>query len=155
MDKDVKEQPAADYQKLLLSLMEEEPTEAEFCGRKVRIGWLHRHTQLKFSHIMLKEQDQGRRNVKLCACVLVNGVFAWFKPLAYSVLWRWFWYVKDLDDTEVLKVLYVAKKKIQYYQSEFITIFSTGMRDAMTGMTTTRKEAEATRAAQAGERRSP
>lgn len=146
-----KEQPAVDYQKLLMSLMTEKPTEVEFRGKKIKIGWLHRHTQLKFSDIMLNEPDEGKRNVKLCACILTNGVFAWFKPLVYAVLWRWYLYVIDLDDTDVLKVLYVAKKKIQYYQSVFITTFSTGMKDVMTEMTMTKEEAKATRAAQAGE----
>lgn len=145
-----KEQPAVDYQKLLISLMEEKPTEVEFRGKKIKIGWLHRHTQLRFSDIMLNEADEGKRNVKLCACVLTNDVFAWFKPFVYAVLWRWYLYVIDLDATDILKVLYVAKKKIQYYQSVFITTFSTGMKDVMTEMAMTRDEAKATRAAQAG-----
>lgn len=147
---DAKEQPTTDYQKLLLDIMEATPDYVEFRGVKKKIGWLHNHTQLKFSHIVLKEEDPKKRNVKLCACVLSNNVFAWFFPIVYAIRWRWYKYVLDLDDNEVLKVLYTAKKKIQFYQSEFITIFSTEMKNEMMAMMTTKKEVKAIQAGQAG-----
>lgn len=147
---DATRQPGTEYQLLLDSLMDNTPDVVEFRGRKKKIGWLHKRTQRKFTHIMLTEKDTGKRNVKLCACILNNGVFVWFKPLFYAIRWRWYWYVSDLDDFEALKVIDAAKKKIQFYQSELITTLSTGMMDTMMAMT--RREAEATQAAQAGER---
>lgn len=152
---DAKEQPTIDYQQLLLDLMEAKPTETTFRNKKIKIGWLHRHTQLKFSHIALAEKNIGKRNVKLCACVLTNDVFAWFKPIVYALKWRWYWYVLDLDDTDILRVLDTAKKKIQYYQSEFITIYSTEMTNEMMAMSMTKKEAEAIRAGQHGDEPTP
>lgn len=151
---DAKEQPSVDYQKLLLDLMEAGPEEVQFRGKKRKIKWLHKHTQLKFSHIVLKEEDLRKRNVKLCACVLSNDVFAWFFPFVYAIRWRWYRYVLDLDDTDVLRVLYAAKKKIQYYQSEFITIFSTEMKNEMMQMAMTKSEAKAIQAERAGEQHS-
>lgn len=151
---DAKEQPSADYQKMLLDIMEAGPEEVQFRGKKKKIKWLHKHTQLKFSHIVLKEEDLRKRNVKLCACVLSNDVFAWFFPLVYAIRWRWYRYVLDLDDTDVLRVLYAAKKKIQFYQSEFITIFSTEMKNEMMAMAMTKSEAKAIQAGQPGEQHS-
>lgn len=151
---DAKEQPSIDYQKLLLDIMEASPEEVQFRGKKKKIKWLHKHTQLKFSHIVLKEEDMRKRNVKLCACVLSNDVFAWFFPLVYAIRWRWYRYVLDLDDTDVLRVLYAAKKKIQFYQSEFITIFSTEMKNEMMAMAMTKSEAKAIQAGQHGEQHS-
>lgn len=145
---DAKEQPKMEFQQLLDSLIEAEPEEVEFRGKKKKIGWLRRHTQRKFTHIMMKEQDLEKCNVKLCACILSNDVFAWFKPLVYAVRWRWYWYVTDLDDTDVMKVILAAKKKIQLYQSQIITISSTEMKDLMMAMT--RREAQAIQAGQAG-----
>lgn len=150
---DATKQPEIEYQLLLDKLVENTPDVVEFRGKKKKIGWLRRHTQRKFTHITLTEKNVGKRNVKLCACVLTNDVFAWFKPLVYALRWRWYWYVIDLDDFEVLKVVDAAKKKIQYYQSELITTLSTGMRDTMMAMTT--KEARAIQAAQAGEPATP
>lgn len=147
---DATEQPNIDIQRLLLDLMEAKPDEIEFRGRKRKIGWLHRHTQKKFARLVLDEKDEDKLSVKLCACVLSNDVFAWFFPIVYAVRWLWYRYVVDLDDTEVLKVLYAAKKKIQSYQSEFITIFSTEMKNEILAMSTTKKEAEAIQAGQRG-----
>lgn len=147
---DAKEQPTADIQRLLLDVMEAKPEEIQFRGKKKKIGWLHRHTQQKFSRIVLEEEDISKRNVKLCACVLSNNIFAWFFPLVYAVRWHWYRYVIDLDDTDILRVIHAAKKKIQFYQSEFITIFSTEMKDAIMAMSTTKKEAEAIQAGQRG-----
>lgn len=146
---DATKQPEVQYQELLDSLMEATPDEILFRGKKKKIGWLHKHTQRKFTHIVMKEKNQEKRNVKLCACVLTNGVFAWFKPLVYALRWRWYWYVIDLDDIDVLRVLDAAKKKIQYYPSLIITTLSTEMKDVMMAMT--RTEAAVIQAAQVGE----
>ena len=142
------QQPEIPYQELLDSLMEAEPETVKFRGRTHRIDWMHRRTQRMFTHIVLKEKDPEKRNVKLCACVLVNNIFVWFKSIAYNILWRWYWYVKDLDDIEILGVIDAAKKKIQYYPSMMLTTLSTGMKDTM--MMMTKKEASAIQAGQAG-----
>lgn len=147
---DATKQPELEYQRALDSIMEATPDVVQFRGRSRRIGWLHRHTERKFTHIVLTEKDVRKRNVKLCACVLTNGVFAWFKPIVYFFRWRWYWYVADLDDVEVLRVLDASKKKIQYNASLLITILATEMKDVM--MTMTKSEAESTRAARSGER---
>lgn len=146
---DATRQPEIEYQQLLDMIMEAEPEEILFRGKKRKLGWLHRRTQRKFTHITMKEKNPEKRNVKLCACVLTNNVFVWFKPLAYAIRWRWYWYVLDLDDIDVLRVIDAAKKKIQYYPSMIITTLATGMRDTMMAMTGS--EARAIQAAQAGE----
>lgn len=147
---DATKQPDMEYQELLDKLMETTPDVITFCGKKKKIGWLHKHTQRKFTHIIHKEKDIEKRNVKLCACILTNNCFAWFKPIVYAIRWRWYWYVTDLDDLEILKVIDAAKKKIQFYQSQLITTLSTGMMDTMMRMT--KSEVQTIQAAQAGER---
>lgn len=146
---DAKEQPKLEYQQLLDDIMEATPDVVEFRGRKRKIGWLHKRTQRKFSHIMKTEGNIEKRNVKLCACILTNNIFIWFKPIVYALRWRWYWYILDLDDVEVLRVLDASKKKIQFYPSLLITTLSTEMTDVMMAMT--RKEAKAIQAGQAGE----
>lgn len=145
---DATNQPSEQYQALLDSVLEATPTEVLFCGKKTKIGWLRRGTQRKFTHIVVTEKDEWKRDVKLCACVLVNDVFVWFKPLCYALLWRWYWYVKELDEVEVLRVLDASKKKIQYYASLLNTTLSTEMKDVM--MTMTKREARAIQAGRAG-----
>lgn len=129
--------------------MDKTPEEVTFRGRKKKIGWLRHKTLRHFTHIMLTEENIDKRNVKLCACILTNDVFAWFRRLVYALRWRWYWYVIDLDDIEVLKVIDAAKKKIPFNQSQLITTLSTGMKDTMMAMT--KQEFAFTQAAQTGE----
>lgn len=143
------EQPGLEYQVILDSIMEATPDEVVFMGRKHKVGWLRNATIRLYNHIMLTESDQLRRNMKLCACILSNDVFVWFRRLVWAVRWRWYQYVRDPDTVEVLKVLDAGKKKIPSTASLLVTTLSTGMRDVMMAMTRT-EAAKSTRAAQPG-----
>lgn len=132
------EQPQIDIQEILSNLMEQEPETVTVGGRKYRIGWLHNRNVRKFSHIMIKEKDPWKRNVKVCACVLLNhrwGLFTWFLlNVWYGIFWRWLFYVRDIDQVEVATVLDCAKKKIQSDSLAVSTILATGMMDTMMAM---------------------
>ncbi len=112
--KEVK-QPTLDTQELLSDLLQQEPETVTLSGKKYRIGWLHKANMRKFSHIMLKDKDPWRRNVKLCACILLNhrwGLFTWFLlNLWYGLYWRWLYYIKDVDQIEVAAVINCGQKK--------------------------------------------
>lgn len=128
-------QPTVDIQELLSDMLEQEPENISVCGKTYKIGWLHYRNMRKFSHIMLKDKDQWRRNVKLCACVLLNsrsGLLTWFLlNIWFCIYWRWLYYVRDLDQVEVAAVLNCAKKKIQSEPLVLSTILATGMMDTM------------------------
>lgn len=141
------EQPQVDLQKLLDDVLSEEPTELVFMGKKRKIGWLHKGTMRKCSHIAIKEKDEWKRNVKICVCILLNNI--WKIRFLYWIYWRWLYYIKDVDVAEVLRVLDVSKKKIPSNAFSLATILATGMTDVM--MTMTRSEAKAFQAEQAGE----
>ena len=116
-------------------------------GKKCSIGWMKNGTMRKFSHVAVQEKNEWKRNVKLCAVVLLNGCFK--LKLLYWAYWRWLYYVKDPDAVEVLRIVDAAKKKIPLEAFSLITILATVMTDLMMGMT--KKEVKATRAGQAGE----
>lgn len=141
------EQPKVDLQEMLDSVLRDEPTEFVFMGKKHKLGWLRKGTMTKCSHIQLKEKNEWKRNVKMCVCILLNNI--WKIKFFYAIYWRWLYYVKDIDVTEVLRVLDVSKKKIPSTAFSLATILATGMTDVM--MTMTRNEAKATQAGQAGE----
>ena len=147
------EQPKIDLQLLVSNLIEQEPEIVTVCGKKHTITWLKKRTIRKFSHIMLKEQDPWKRNVKACACILLNsryGLATWFMLwVCFGIYWRWLYYVRDIDMVEVMGVLNASKKKIQSEPLAVATILATGMTDVM--MTMTRSEVKAIQAEQAGE----
>ena len=144
------EQPNVELQEVLDDILNETPTEYTFRGKKRMLGWLHKGTTRKFTHIELKEKNEWKKRVKQCAVVQLNNV--WKIRFFYWFLWRYYYYIIDLDVWEVLGVLNVAKKKIQSTAFQLTTILATAMTDAM--MTMTKAEAERTRAGQAGEERS-
>ena len=57
-----------------------------------------------------------------------------------SFLWRWFFYIKQYGDHELMKVIAVGKKKIPVEDYLTATIYLTAMKDTM--MTMTKEEAE-------------
>ena len=148
-DNDKVEQPGEELQRALDMVMEEEAEKVVFMGRKRSIGWMKNGTMRKFTHVVLKEKDEWKRNVKLCAVVMLNGCFK--LKLLYWAYWRWLYYVKNPDAVEVLRVVDAAKKKLPSAAYSLLTILAIGMKDAM--MTMTREEARATQAGPDGERR--
>lgn len=143
------EQPNVELQEVLDDILNENPTEYTFRGKKRMLGWLHKGTTRKFTHIELKEKNEWKKRIKQCAVVQLNNV--WKIRFFYWLLWRYYYYIIDLDVWEVLGVLNVAKKKIQSAAFQLTTILATAMTDAM--MTMTKVEAERFQAEQAGEER--
>lgn len=143
------EQPNVEFQEVLDDILNETPTEYTFRGKKRMLGWLHKGTTRKFTHIELKEKNEWKKRIKQCAVVQLNNV--WKIRFFYWLLWRYYYYIIDLDVWEVLGVLNVAKKKIQSAAFQLTTILATAMTDAM--MTMTKAEAEHIQAEQAGEER--
>lgn len=143
------EQPNVELQEVLDDILNETPTEYTFRGKNRMLGWLHKGTTRKFTHIELKEKNEWKKRIKQCAVVQLNNV--WKIRFFYWLLWRYYYYIIDLDVWEVLGVLNVAKKKIQSAAFQLTTILATAMTDAM--MTMTKVEAEHIQAEQAGEER--
>lgn len=141
------EQPSVDIQKLLDSILHDEPTEFVFRGKKHKIGWLHKGTMSKCSHIVMKEDNEWKRNVKVCVCILLNNV--WKIRFMYWFYWRWLYYIKDIGADEVLAVLDASKKKIPSSVFSLTTILATEMTEVM--MTMTKSEVKASQAEQRGE----
>lgn len=146
------EQPDMEYQRLLNSVMEEEPETVVFNGKVHRIGWLHNKTIRKFSHIMVKEKSPMKRNVKLASVILCNGNYFTINFL-YPLYWRWLYYFKDISVVDALRIVDAGKKKLPQKAFLLITILSTGMTDLM--MTMIAGEAKPTQAGQAGEQPTP
>lgn len=149
MKQETLEQPQERLQAALDDIIEQTPEEYTFRGKKRKMGWLGNMTIRKITHIMLKEKDEHKRNMKICAVLRVNDIFAWFRPIVYMIKWRWYTYVADLTDVEALRVVNASKKKVPLAASLIITILATAMMD--TKMSMTKKEVDATQAAQAGE----
>lgn len=125
-------------QRVIDQLLESQPETVVICGKKRKIGWLHNGTYRKFSHIMLSEKNEWKRNVKLCACVLLNhkhGLMTWLlMKVWFFIYWRWLYYIQDIDQVEIMGVLNAAKKKIQLEPLALNTTLAIGMMDTIMTM---------------------
>lgn len=149
MEEEKIEQPDFDLQKKLDELYEATPEEVTFRGRKRKIGWIKNYAMRKFSHVMASEENIEKRHAKLVAIILLNDM--WLLKMFYWMLWRWYYYVVEINVVDVLKILDVAKKKVQHEAFYLAIILSTGMTDLM--MTMTSQEAQRIQAAQHGAQR--
>lgn len=145
------EQPTDDYRRLLDSVIEKEPEVFEFRGKRRKMGWLHKGTVRKVSHITAKEKSPYKQHCKVCAVMMLNNV--WKIRAFYWLLWRWWYYISDLDEVDILRVLDAGKKKVQREAFLLNTMLLTAMTDLM--MTMTKEEAESIQAALPGEAPSP
>lgn len=138
------EQPSKDLKEMLSDLMTQEPEVIEVRGKKYRIGWLKKYTMLKMSRIVLKEKNPWKQSVKACTCVLLNkkgGLRTRFNlKFRYPLLWRWLYYVKDIDQVEVMQILEASKKKVQSTPLALATILVTEMTETMLMMITAAHE---------------
>jgi len=140
------EQPTDEYRRLLDNVIEAEPEEFEFRGKTRKMGWLHKGTVRKVSHVTSKEKSPYKQHCKVCAIMLLNNV--WKIRAFYWLLWRWWYYISDLDEVDILKVLDAGKKKVQREAFLLNTMLLTAMTDLM--MTMTKEEAESIQAAHPG-----
>jgi len=146
-------------QELLDEVLEATPDEIEFRGKTWKIHWWRNYMKRRFTHLMLKgsrrktdghsgQRDQWKLNVQLVALLLLARkwkiVFLWW---AY---WRWLYYVVDLDQVEVLRVMEASKKKIPLEPSMMCTGLAISMMDTL--MSQTREEAEHIQAGPVGVR---
>lgn len=139
-------QPDALLQEKLDELFNATPENVEVNGKTYKVGWIHNGTERKFTHVMATEKDPHKANCKIATLILLNN--KWKIMFMYWFLWRWYYYVKDLDTVDVLKIMDVAKKKVQHEAFYLVTIYSTEMTDLM--MTMTKKEVSRIQAAQRG-----
>ena len=118
------EQPEYDLQHLTDEILSAVPSRVEFLGKTRSIKWFHKGTRRLFSHIMMTEKDEYKRNAKLCAVVLLNGLF--MLRLRYAFYWRWLYYVKDPDPVEVLRLLDASKKKFHPPRAHWLPYYRPG-----------------------------
>lgn len=120
MAKETVEQPSVDAQRLYDELLSAEPEVVSFGGRKARIGWLHKDTERRISHIMLKydSDDVAKNIVKWYSAVALDrrsGFLTWLlTTFVWWAHWRWTWYVKRERGTQFqMGVVGASKKKLK------------------------------------------
>lgn len=133
-----------DIQRELDLLAENIPTEVTipYTNKVYKIGWLHNRTIRKVTQVLnSKANNPADEDVVLCkamALIVLNGY--WKIRLFYPFLWRWFAYVKQYHDYQILPVIETAKKKAPQIPYFLSMTYLTGLKDSLATMS--REEVE-------------
>lgn len=143
----MQKQPDIDIQRVLDALADNKPEVVEIPNtkRKVKIGWLHNETIRRISALYLSKKDTSRYerqlSSRLAAFIVLNGY--WRIKLFYPFLWRWYYYIRQYSDYQLLPIVETGKKKVTPIPSWLIMTYLQGFNDTLATMT--RKEVAATR----------
>ena len=127
------EEATTEQEKALNSIVENKKDIVKIRGRKFRISWMRNRTRRKVTDILLEEKEEDKVSAKCAAALVLNGYFK--IKFFYWLLWRWFYYVKQYSDKELLPLVDMCKKKAQLEDYFLITIYLTEMRDTIKSMT--------------------
>lgn len=137
-NKDIVRQPDEEVQKEQVDIIENTPDVVSVRGKDWKVYWMHPIAKLKITKIILSDNgDDQTINCKCAAVIMLrrNPMIFFF----YWIVWRWFYYVKEYRDEELLPVINAAKKKVQLEEYLACTILLTEMKTTIMAMT--RKEA--------------
>lgn len=127
------EQPGLDAERELNDIVNNSKDIVTIRKRKWKVGWMRNRAKRKMTDILLNEKEDDKVNSKCAAALLLNGYFKIF--FFYEILWRWFYYVKQYSDEELLPVIELCKKKVQVEAYCATTILLTEMKDTIMIMT--------------------
>lgn len=143
----MKKQPEIDIQRELDALADDRPEIVPIPNtrRKVKVGWLKNETIRRLSKIQLSKRSDSRfeRQIasRMAALIILNGF--WKIKLFYPLLWRWYYYIRQYSDYQMLPIVETGKKKVVPIPSWLVMTYLQGFNDTLATMT--RKEVAASR----------
>lgn len=152
------EQPSLENQKLYLSMINNDP---EVVGilrtkKKYKIRWLKNGQLEKLTRLLLHKKaideesttgsevldailEDTKLACKASAIIILDGY--WKLKFRYWYLWRWFYYIRQYDNSQLFAILDAGKKKVPLTQF-YVTITSlTEAKDSLMRMRTEEVEA--------------
>ena len=127
------EQPAIDAQQIYLSLISNDAEEVGILRtkKKYRIRWLKNGQLEKLTRLLMHKKtidekkttgsdvmdailEDSKLACKASAVIILDGY--WKLKFRYWYLWRWFYYIRQYDNIQLLEILEVGKKKVPLRQ---------------------------------------
>lgn len=141
------EQPNVSQERELASVMYNERDEYQLRGKTLTMSWLRGSATDKLTRIMLKKErfakdgfplDENKVACKCAAAIRLNGY--WKILFFWWILWRWYFYIKQYSEFELMPMVELAQKKTPVKEYFELTTLLTGLKE--TKMMMTRKELE-------------
>lgn len=132
-EKIIKEATREDAQSLV-SVVRNEADEVLLRGKTIKVKWLHPSVGDWISALMSKDGDDGKVLSKAAALIRLNGF--WKCHLLYWIVWRWYYYIKQYNASELEPLFEMAQKKTA--QEEAPAYLNATI--LLTALSTTRKQ---------------
>ena len=154
-------QPSFAAQQNYASIIADTPTEVSIprTKKKYKIFWLCNGQLEKLSMILIRKKkvdnddisdpdsdpfsaitDDLKTSCKTAATYILHGY--WTLKLKYWFLWRWFYYVRQYDNIQLMPLLLEGKKKVPLEQYLLTITLLTGARGTLMQMRMEEAEAE-------------
>lgn len=126
--------PTREDEQELNSIRKDGATSVRIPGtrKKYRIRWMKHETLWKVTDILLDDKDDRKTACKMAAAIVLNDY--WKIKFWWRVKWRWFYYVKQYSDEQMLPLIVEGKKKVQQSAYYEVIMYSIGMRDTIMTM---------------------
>ena len=150
-------QPKVEAQREYASLRDNDTSVVYVRKKKYKLHWLKKGQIAKLGRILLEQAkdepdkegvqstnallelvSSGKNACKAAAIYLLDGY--WKLKFGYWLLWRWFYYIRQYDDEELLELLSEGKKKVPLEQFLAVTMCLTGAKDTLMMMRTAEAE---------------
>ena len=127
-------EPTGEQEKELWSIRKNGASDVRIPGtrKKYKIRWLKNETSWKITDILQKEGEDRKTSSKVAAAIVLNDY--WKLKFAWWIQWRWFYYVKQYTDEQLLPIVMEGKKKVPQEAYYGITMLAIGMRDTIMTM---------------------
>lgn len=107
-EKPIKEATREDEQ-LQMSVRQNWADEVEVRGKTFKVKWMHPATTEWITSLMLKEGNDRKVICQASALIVLNGF--WKSHLFYWLKWRWFYYIRQYNASELAPIIETAQKK--------------------------------------------
>ena len=93
-------------------------------NKTYNVRWMHPYTEDRITQLMLEDGNDSKVLCQ-CAALIVLGGF-WKSKFLYWYLWRWFYYIRQYNASELSELFETAQKKTvpkkQFRKNRFLSI---------------------------------
>ena len=127
-------EPTEEQERELNDIIENGASEVGIPGtrRKFKVRWLKAETTRKITSILQKDADDRKLSCKVAAAIVLNDY--WKIHAFYWAAWRWFYYVRQYTEAQLLPVVMEGKKKVPQTAYYSLIMLAIGMRDTIMTM---------------------
>ncbi|WP_065218453.1 MULTISPECIES: hypothetical protein [Butyricimonas] len=128
------EQPDKNAEGVLNSIIDNLPNVVNIphTRKSYKVKWLKGITTRKITRVLREDGNDDKISAKVAAAIVLNDY--WKLLFFWWLTWRWFYYVKQYDESQLMPLIVEGKKKVQQEQFYGNIMLAIGMRDTIMAM---------------------